>query len=435
MRKGKGDKKFIITALGAVMGLGIAMRFPGLCAAYGGGAFIFAYAVCLVVLGYPLLCAEINLGKSVNAPFDVSLGSVSRWGKIVGRAACVNSAFIALYYSAIMAFIALTFCKIFVGSFSAANTTTIYSQLCEGGSAVNSLTVPLIFLLAVCWLVIYIMLREEGISGGAKFSVTLSCVLFAVVALRGLLYKNSGLALSALFVPKLARLTEYKLWLEAAAQVLLSLSLAAGVMPTFAPSDGQPAARCAAVIIGANFFGSVLCAVALFTSLYGCGLYELVTKNGIITTFAVYPLVLSRMFDSQILCAIFACVFYLSLFFTALQSTLSLLSPLVKSVSYYFLRRVNSEGCNASLGEKSVGGYAFERGKSEMCYAFRRVTGVICAVMFALSLPFAFGGRVHLLGICDFVACLVVAPAVAVAEAYSLRRELNAYAFVNWLSP
>ena len=56
---------FILASIGAAVGLGNALRFPGLCAKYGGGAFLLIYSVALVVLGVPLLNAEIALGRKI----------------------------------------------------------------------------------------------------------------------------------------------------------------------------------------------------------------------------------------------------------------------------------------------------------------------------------------------------------------------------------
>jgi SNF family Na+-dependent transporter len=368
---------------------------------YGGGAFIFAYAICLVVVGFPLLCAEINLGKRYLAPFSYCLGMLNKYGSVTGWAACVNSAFIALYYSAVMAFCALSAINIFGNIFvSGVDASSFFSELLQS-SVSDGCTFPLILLLAGCWAVICLLLRggAKRISYSAKFSVALSFFLFTLVALRGLLYRNSGAALTALFLPNFAMLKSFKLWTEALAQVLLSLSLAAGVMPTFAINIGtRSVKKCAAEIISANFLWCVIASVALFTSLYGCGLFDKVTANGILTTFFVYPQALSQMFVNPVISDIFGGVFYISLFFTALQSATSLLSPLLKSLSAKVNKPCAREAPN------------------------------LCLWLFFLSLPFAFGVRIMLMNGCDFLSCLIFAPAIAAAESVILFGKPNKFA-------
>ena len=56
------DDNGIFAAVGAATGLGNAFRFPALCVSYG-AAFIFAYAVALAVVCFPLLCAELEFGR------------------------------------------------------------------------------------------------------------------------------------------------------------------------------------------------------------------------------------------------------------------------------------------------------------------------------------------------------------------------------------
>ena len=54
---------FILAATGAAVGLGNIWRFPYLVGTQGGSAFLFLYLACLVLLGLPILIAEILIGR------------------------------------------------------------------------------------------------------------------------------------------------------------------------------------------------------------------------------------------------------------------------------------------------------------------------------------------------------------------------------------
>ena len=48
---------------GSAVGLGNFLRFPGLAAQYGSGAFMIAYFISLLILGIPICWAEWTLGR------------------------------------------------------------------------------------------------------------------------------------------------------------------------------------------------------------------------------------------------------------------------------------------------------------------------------------------------------------------------------------
>ena len=54
---------FILAAIGSAVGLGNAWRFPGLCAKHGGGTFLVVYLAAMLVMGIPLLMAEISISR------------------------------------------------------------------------------------------------------------------------------------------------------------------------------------------------------------------------------------------------------------------------------------------------------------------------------------------------------------------------------------
>ena len=80
--KFKSKSGFILSSIGAAVGLGNALRFPGLCAKYGGGAFLLIYFAALIILGIPLLNAEIALGRRYGGGSPRCMGAlVSRHSK------------------------------------------------------------------------------------------------------------------------------------------------------------------------------------------------------------------------------------------------------------------------------------------------------------------------------------------------------------------
>lgn len=65
MRRGFFGTKFglYFAAIGSAFGLGSLWRFPYVVAENGGGAFVLLYAVCLLLLGLPILVGDLLIGK------------------------------------------------------------------------------------------------------------------------------------------------------------------------------------------------------------------------------------------------------------------------------------------------------------------------------------------------------------------------------------
>jgi SNF family Na+-dependent transporter len=53
----------ILAVAGSAVGLGNFLRFPGLAAKYGGGAFMIPYFVALLLIGIPICWCEWTLGR------------------------------------------------------------------------------------------------------------------------------------------------------------------------------------------------------------------------------------------------------------------------------------------------------------------------------------------------------------------------------------
>ena len=110
---------FILATAGFAIGLGNIWRFPYLVGRNGGGAFLFVYLAFAILIGIPLLTAEISLGrKSRLTPIagmaKLTRSSTSPW-KLVGWLGVATAVVITSYYVMLLAWICAYFVMLITG--------------------------------------------------------------------------------------------------------------------------------------------------------------------------------------------------------------------------------------------------------------------------------------------------------------------------------
>jgi SNF family Na+-dependent transporter len=99
----------VLAVAGSAVGLGNFLRFPGQAAQYGGGAFMIAYFIALLLIGLPICWAEWAMGRKAGyAGFHSCAGvfhyfTRGGWGKYVGTIGVVIPVVIYTYYVVIEA--------------------------------------------------------------------------------------------------------------------------------------------------------------------------------------------------------------------------------------------------------------------------------------------------------------------------------------------
>lgn len=348
-KKIKG-KNSIFAAVGAATGLGNAFRFPALCVKYG-AAFVFSYAVVLVAVCYPLLVAELHFGRKELC------GRAAKIWAVIMRTAAANSALIALYYGVIAAKLGAT--SLSFALFSDPQSSS-----------------PLLFaaaLLAVLGAT-YALIKgaPRTLSASGKLSVTLSLALFCGLAVAGI---SRGGAFSSF---DFARLQNGGIWIDSLGQSLLALSLAAGVMPSYAKSlpEGSSSVVAALKIVVANF---IICMLATLSILPFSVTFS--RTVGVLGGINAYSQVIFALFSGGAGARVFGASLFAILTVVAVHSLASLAFPAVSVAS-----------------EKT-----------------RFAPLVFCAAAACLAPLFAADGM-RILSVCDKIACSVNAVAIAVAE-------------------
>lgn len=287
--------EFILAIIGFAVGLGNVWRFPYLCQKNGGGAFLIPYFICLLLLGIPLFFLELGIGQSLRR------GSLGVWNAIspylggVGIASVIVSFLVGLYYNMIIAW---CFYYLFASwqnplpySSCPENTnatrleyleckhageTQFYwyrkalhtsSEIEESGGMVWHL--PLCLLLA--WTVVFLCMMKGVQSAGKAvyFTATFPYIVLTIFFVRGITLEGSYDGIKHMFKPQFEKLSSPQVWMEAATQIFLSLSLAFGgliAMSSYNPIHNN-CRRDAIMVSIINCSTSVFASIVIFSIL------------------------------------------------------------------------------------------------------------------------------------------------------------------------
>ncbi len=302
---------FILAAAGSAIGLGNIWRFPYVTGENGGGAFVFVYLLCILVIGVPYMYAELALGRAVQKnPVGAidTLRPNSSW-ILVGVLGVVTGIFILSYYAVIAGW---TFGYIF--------KMLIPNQLTFGEFV--SRPVLVIFLYTV-FMLLTIFVVYGGIRGGIeKWTTILMPVLFFLLV--GLIvYANflpgSGKGLAFYLTPDFSKITG-KVILSALGQAFFSLSLGMGLMVTYASyiSKEDNLVSSGLFVALADTAIAIMAGLIIFPALFAMG-QDPAAGPGLV--FNVLPAVFEHMPGGTIV----GVVFFVLLSIAALTSTISLL--------------------------------------------------------------------------------------------------------------
>jgi NSS family neurotransmitter:Na+ symporter len=315
-----GRLGFGLAAVGSAVGLGNMWRFPYLAAENGGAAFLALYLAANVLIGLPLLLAEMAIGRGARrAP----IGALTHFGgsawRPLGWLFVATGAAILAYYSVIGGWTVRYALEAIARGF-AGDAAARFGEASSGAGAVAW---HLVFLAATVGVVASGVRR--GIEGAA---LVLMPALFAIVAGLALYAASAGYAYY--LAPSAAELARPGAWSDAAGQAFFSLSLGMGAILTYASyldrRHSLPGAALA--IAGADFAVAFAAGLVVFPLLFALGLQSEVAESTIGALFITLP----HAFDAMGAAGrVVGGLFFVALAVGALTSAVSLLEVVVAS--------------------------------------------------------------------------------------------------------
>lgn len=330
---------FLVATLGAAVGLGNIWRFSYVAGENGGGAFVLVYVVAVLALGWPLLIAELAIGRTTRADAVSAFGRISaarpwRWLGWIGVLACVG---ILSYYPVVAGWVANYLWQYLHGPAALPEPAGYAAHF----QSVISDPVQALFFFSLV-MIATIAIVAAGVERGIERACTLLMPVFVLLLVSlsgyGLSLDGAGRAMSFMFMPDWDALRRPTTYLAAIGQAFFSIGLGMGVLITYGAyvPAREKLPRAALFLVLGDTLIALLAGLMIFPAVFTYGVDP---AQGPTLAFAALPEVFRLMPGGRW----FAIAFFLLLIIAALTSSVALLEvPVAWAMARWRWRRARA---------------------------------------------------------------------------------------------
>ncbi|MCH8556376.1 MAG: sodium-dependent transporter [Balneolia bacterium] len=326
---------FILAAAGSAVGLGNIWGFPTQVADNGGAAFILVYLVCCILVGLPVMIAEITIGRKTgkNPVGAFKALDSSGFGAIIGYWGVLCGMMILAFYLVISGWtVAYVFEEIlkYTGNVSGA---AWFGDLANG---------PKNAIFTIVFMLFTVGIINGGVSNGIERAtkVLMPFLLFILLVMIGYVFTLEGSALGVreYLMPDFSLLS-VDLTLSAMGQAFFSLSLGMGALITYGSylKKNQNIMESAAYVTVFDIFIAFVAGMLVIPAMYVAltqGIPIFGEDGELISSVSLVFTVLPQLFENLggFLGLFVSISFFLLLGLAALTSSISLLEVPVSYV-------------------------------------------------------------------------------------------------------
>jgi len=316
---------FVMAAVGSAVGLGNMWRFSYLSAENGGAAFVVLYLGFTLVVGLPVLLAEVAIGRGAQKS---PIRALEHFGgpawKPLGAVFVIAGFLILSYYSVIAGWTVRYAGIALVGGFDA-GIADRFGDISGGWDAFGY---HLLFMLITVGIV------GGGVKAGIeRTAIVLMPALFLIVcglAVYATTLDGAGAGYAVYLQPDFSKILSLGVLKDAAGQAFFSLSLGMGAMLTYASylDRRQHLPNETLIIAGADVGIAFVAGLVVFPLIFALGLSEQVGESTVGALFITLPQAFAEMGTVG---RVVGVLFFAALIVGALTSAISLLEVVVAS--------------------------------------------------------------------------------------------------------
>lgn len=342
---------FLLASLGAAVGLGNIWRFSYVAGENGGGAFVLVYVAAVLLIGWPLLIAELAIGRSTRADAISAFAHIApnrpwRWAGWLGMLACVS---ILSYYPVVGGWVVNYLWGYLQGAAMAppdgGHTARFAAIIADPTHALAGYAMVMLVTIVIVAAGV-----KSGIERACNWLMPVFLLLLVLLAGYGLSLAGAGKALAFLFMPDWSALQKPATYLAAIGQAFFSIGLAMGVLITYGAyvPQREHLPKAALTIVAGDTLIALLAGLMIFPAVFTYGVDP---AQGATLVFAALPEVFASMPGGRW----FAVLFFVFLLIAALTSAFAFLEvPVAWAVARW--------GWHRARAAATIGAIAFAAG-------------------------------------------------------------------------
>lgn len=320
---------FILVSAGCAIGIGNVWKFPYICGAYGGAAFILIYLCFLVILGIPVLVAEFAVGRgshtSVSKCFDKLAPAGSCWKplKFIGIIGCYM---LMMFYTTVGGWMIYYCVKSLRGDFVGATPEAVTQSFSDmlGNAPTMMLWMVIICLIgfAVCF-----MGLQNGIEKISKVMMSALLIIMVILAVHSVMMEGAGEGISFYLIPDFQKIKEAgvgNVVFAALSQSFFTLSIGIGAMLIFG-SYLDKSRSLTGEAVSITVLDTFVALTAGFIIIPACFSYGIQPDAGPSLIFITLPNIFAKMSGG----ALWGSLFFLFLTFAAVSTIIAVFENLI----------------------------------------------------------------------------------------------------------
>ncbi len=317
---------FLMLAAGCAVGLGNVWRFPFVVGQNGGAAFVLVYLAFLVLLGFPLLTAELAIGRAAKKGISGAMGELAakrhrRFWSVVGKVIFAGNFLLMVYYADVAGWLFK-----YSGDYLRGGEVVEFSALLgDHATCIGFLLAVVAAAAAIC-----IAGVRNGVERATKTMMIALMALLGVLAAKSLTLPGAVEGLKFYLSPDWSRFAAHpwRALFDAMGQAFFTLSVGVGCMTIFGSYIGRQRSLAAesAWIIAIDTFVAFLSGLVVFPA---CASYGVDVTSGPGLIFVALPKVFAAMAGGRV----WGFCFFLFLSLAALTTVVAVFECIIGGLS------------------------------------------------------------------------------------------------------
>ena len=331
-REGFGTRMgFIMMSVACAIGLGNVWLLPYRVGVYGGGVYLFLFAIFLFIFSVPVLVSEFAIGRASQQSILTAHGVLApkkpAW-QIHGWMGVAGNYFLTMFYSVVVGLTLVYTIRAFGGQFANLQPgESLQIWLATASNPVftlGSTWAVIIFCCICCWIGL-----KNGVERVGKYMMFVFFVLVVIGMFRALTLPGAVYGLRFLFVPDWQRAIEVeglpRLLHLAMGQAFFSLSVGIGSMTIFGSYIKKQRTLLgeAVPVAGLDIMASVICLLMIFPAAFAFQINVNMPGGGLL--FVIIPNIVNAMPGAYF----WSVLFYVSFFFVAVTTQLAVVENII----------------------------------------------------------------------------------------------------------